>query len=971
MVELVEHISGSADYKEQYETLKQQKEEAESAKLFSAKQKKNLESERHIFKLQKDEAAKFHALLEERNDLLTNLYLFLLYNLDQDKKEKETNITELQEELESALEAEEEKAGELSAAKKTSSKARRATQKLEQNRVSQAAKIDQLEPTLLRAQTELKSLKKKLASDEKQLASKSKALENHGSTLEELDQQIADFQQTKADLIQEYEDKKQDNVMTAEQEEEYAELREAANAASAEPKRVLANLNRKLQSARAQIPDAQETENTEEQVQKDLAELTARQESLEKSLETTNTNLKSTEKELRNVQASDRQAQTRRDELDVEIEKLSSQLRDAKNYKKQTKEEERLKQAIKTLQGHFPGVQGRLVDLCRPTMRKYSQAVTVAAGKDMDSIVVDTKQTAVECIQYLRDQKVGTATFLPLDTLQTPNNTDAIRQRVCSDSRYRMAVDLLTCKEESIQKAVAYAVGNTVVSEDLSAARELCFQKKERVKAVTLQGAVISKAGTMTGGQTRDDNGGSRWKSQDVEKMLEKKETLETERAEIERSMRGQNKIEKLRNDLGTLQNRKHFSQSELDYTIKSIEEKKTLLKATSKQVANLKKKIAASEKNIAKIQKSVKTAAEKVKAAEDEHLGPFMEKTGLKDLSSYEETMGKARDDFLEKKRAIVEHITQLEQQKEYEAGRDLKQPIARIKKRIKERKASLTNAEKNVSELQENVEAAKEELAEAEAKLGDANDAEKAFEEDVKKAQTSFKEAQSVCAQLKKQISSEEAGIERLRGKLHETLQKARVEKVELPLVGESLGRTRSRRSRGGNMEDEETQSVGLSQRSASETQESSRGLTQYSQADDPAVVRDQNEASKVDFSTLSDDLKRRLSDREERKMRKEFEDKISKISAEIESMTPNMKVRLHPMYYSLCSLLSFFCLGDRGIQRGHPASQRQQVGSRQGERRRYKSDPSLFEDQAETHQAFYGSVQHHRREPQDDLP
>jgi chromosome segregation ATPase len=51
-------------------------------------------------------------------------------------------------------------------------------------------------------------------------------------------------------------------------------------------------------------------------------------------------------------------------------------------------------------------VHGRLADLCRPTQRKYGLAVTVAGGKLMDAIVVDTQQTAAECIRYLKDQRV-------------------------------------------------------------------------------------------------------------------------------------------------------------------------------------------------------------------------------------------------------------------------------------------------------------------------------------------------------------------------------------------------------------------------------------------------------------------------------------------------------------------------------------------------------------------------------------
>ena len=60
--------------------------------------------------------------------------------------------------------------------------------------------------------------------------------------------------------------------------------------------------------------------------------------------------------------------------------------------------------AINALKRHFPGVKSRLVDLCHPAQNRYNLAVTVAAGKDMDAIVVDTKNTAFDCIEHLRGE---------------------------------------------------------------------------------------------------------------------------------------------------------------------------------------------------------------------------------------------------------------------------------------------------------------------------------------------------------------------------------------------------------------------------------------------------------------------------------------------------------------------------------------------------------------------------------------
>ena len=640
----------------------------------------------------------------------------------------------------------------------------------------------------------------------------------------------------------------------------------------------------------------------------------------------TKEDLNATEKELQAVQKSALEAQVRREKLDKEIEEINAKMRDAKDDRRKNNDEERLLQAITTLKRHFPGVQGRLVDLCRPTQRRFNLAVTVAGGKDMDAIVVDTKQTGFDCIKYLREQRVGTATFLPLDSLQVPSpeSLDRLRAVTEKDGRFRLAADVISC-DESVKQAVLYAVGNTVVCDDLDSARELCFggrnsaregQPESRIKAVTVGGAVISKAGTMTGGVTSEDaSRAGRWDEREMDKLRERKDELEAERADLDifgtqdrRGSRGgalshSTKIEELRNTLGNLRNRDQYSKSDLEYTTKQLQEKTTLLSSTEKQLAKLQKQIDAIEKEIEELSEVVRDAIQEVKASEDEHLGPFREQTGLQDLQAYEEVVGKSREDFNKKKRAIMEHIAKLEQQKEYEVNRDFKKPIAQHEKRLKDRKALLHSAKEKETELLKKVADAKARLADVEALVKNALGNEKAFEEEVRVAQIAFGDAQAERIRVSKAITSEETAIERLRSKLHETLQKARVEEVDLPLVSSEEDPTPSQRS------------VRASQRTQTDSEEeggSSEALTQetrgttdhFSQPDHARNVKNRRDAAKVDFSNLSPGLKKRMSDRDEKKIRKNFEDQLEKVAAEIEGMTPNMKVCKQPAFYTISS-------------------------------------------------------------------
>mmetsp|Transcript_19655 Transcript_19655/g.39302 ORF Transcript_19655/g.39302 Transcript_19655/m.39302 type:complete len:762 (-) Transcript_19655:67-2352(-) len=531
-------------------------------------------------------------------------------------------------------------------------------------------------------------------------------------------------------------------------------------------------------------------------------------------------------------------------------------------------------------------------------------AVTVAAGKNMDAIVVDTKATGFECIQYLREQRVGTASFLPLDSLKVPAPYTAERLRALeADGRYRLAADVIAC-DESIKKAVLYAVGNTVVCDDLDAARELCFGKDgksdNRVKAVTVSGGVISKAGTMTGGLTAETSkAAGRWDEKEIATLKSRKEKLEVDRAKTAKppktatatSTAAQRNIaqlaDELRNHVGNLKNREQYTNSDRTYTETKLKEQRSLLKASSDQADKVQSELDAAEKVVSEANKEVEAARAAVKEAEDVVLQPFREKTGLSDLRAYDVAVGRAREEYVEKKSELRQHRAKLEAQLAYEDGRDFVTPVEKVEARLKDSKAKLAAVVSKDEELAAKVAKAKAELAQSELQLEAASKEEKVNEQAVKDAQKVFADAQQERLQVSKSMNSEDGELERLRGELHEILQKSRVEEVNLPLKKGKKGDADE------NDEDETT-----TQESGSGSQGTSQGSaitdsTHFSQSDDRKVKKDKRAAAKIDFSGLKAELKARLSsDRDEKKIRSIFEQKLAKIHAEIEAMAPNMK-------------------------------------------------------------------------------
>ena len=78
-------------------------------------------------------------------------------------------------------------------------------------------------------------------------------------------------------------------------------------------------------------------------------------------------------------------------------------------------------------------MHGRIIDICKPALKKYHAATTIAMGKSIDAIVVDEEKVALDCIKYLKEKKCPPETFVPLDTIRTkparPDHSPAIPAR--------------------------------------------------------------------------------------------------------------------------------------------------------------------------------------------------------------------------------------------------------------------------------------------------------------------------------------------------------------------------------------------------------------------------------------------------------------------------------------------------------------------------------------------------------------
>jgi len=144
--------------------------------------------------------------------------------------------------------------------------------------------------------------------------------------------------------------------------------------------------------------------------------------------------------------------------------------------------------------GMLKGVLGTIAELAEVD-KKYEDALTVAAGMRMQSVVVEDDEAAAQCINYLKKTKIGRATFLPLNKMMGGRAGPKALMVLKSDNVIGFARDLVKY-DERYEAAFWYAFGDTVVVKDLATARKLMGG----VRLVTVDGELTEKSGAMIGG---------------------------------------------------------------------------------------------------------------------------------------------------------------------------------------------------------------------------------------------------------------------------------------------------------------------------------------------------------------------------------------------------------------------------------------------------------------------------------------
>jgi chromosome segregation protein len=185
------------------------------------------------------------------------------------------------------------------------------------------------------------------------------------------------------------------------------------------------------------------------------------------------------------------------------------------------------------------GVYGTVTSLATPKPG-FETAFETAAGGNLNDLVVDTRETAIESINYLKEKRLGRARILPLRRLVTMRKSLASTEALKRPGVIDYAINLVEF-DEKYRRAFEYVLSDTVVAESLESLHDV-----DGVRAVTLDGDLQSKGGALTGGwrpSHRKDTGPAKPKDsgfdvtqrrQQISKLRKEIEELEDQIAQAE-----------------------------------------------------------------------------------------------------------------------------------------------------------------------------------------------------------------------------------------------------------------------------------------------------------------------------------------------------------------------------------------------------------------------------------------------------
>lgn len=304
----------------------------------------------------------------------------------------------------------------------------------------------------------------------------------------------------------------------------------------------------------------------------------------------------------------------------------------------------------------FRGVHGMVSELGQ-VKSEYSLALDVSAGPRIKSIVVDNEETASRCIKFLKQNRFGVATFLPLNRIRG----EPLKPLPTANGVVGRAVDLVKY-DPQFKKIFSYVFGNTVVVDTIDVARRIGIG---RYRMVTLDGDLCELSGAMQGG-FRHKERHTGFQQKEITANLVKKEEvlsgLESIVSRLEKKKKASDdEIAKLRQDKATLEGEIIKMEKSLHLEDGDLDASKTLKKDLDTRLKDAEKKLATIHEQVTGVNKELadlKMKKNQLRATITDLRSPIK----LAELNAFESKRSELKEELLQVQAEVKSNQTQLE---------------------------------------------------------------------------------------------------------------------------------------------------------------------------------------------------------------------------------------------------------------------------------------------------------------------
>ncbi len=427
-----------------------------------------------------------------------------------------------------------------------------------------------------------------------------------------------------------------------------------------------------------------------------IKELNDKASETEKQIDEYRRNLTSCDERLREDQQNYHQEKTRLQTLIDIAEKYEGY---GGSVKKVMEQKDRVK-----------GIVGVVADIIKVD-KKYETAIETALGGNIQNIVTKNEETAKKLIEFLKEGKLGRATFLPMDSVSNPQKIKAID--VLDEKGVIGLAHTLVETEPQYALVAESLLGRFVVVDTVDNATKIARKYNYTIRMVTLEGEFLAPGGAISGGAFKNNTNflGKRREIADLEKSVAKLEkAIEDGESRItelrEKRNEKRTELERIKLDI---QN-KTIAQNTARINLSSVRER---MEEESENALGLAKEQTDIEEQLVKLKDDMETAKDELKASEELEQKAQEE---IKTLTADLEDKRKKESEALSKVNAYEVEVQKMRQAESFKQAnldridselRKSDEELSSVLKALEDNDKLIEEKKKNIEQIEATIEA------------------------------------------------------------------------------------------------------------------------------------------------------------------------------------------------------------------------------------------------------------------------